>query len=92
MVVEQWDKATIELLDKNFTDANWIRALSLKGLTCVHEALVELDGPLSRLPDMVKRSMRLIAIARAKLQKDGVADLVVTKLEDLCVDLIKETA
>ncbi len=36
--------------------------------------------------------MRLTSVAKAKLRKDGVAALVETKLEDLCVDLIKETA
>jgi hypothetical protein len=41
MAVERWDKATIQLLDKNITDSNRIPALSLKGSTCVHEALVE---------------------------------------------------
>jgi hypothetical protein len=41
---------------------------------------------------MVKCSMRLISVAKAKLRKDGVAALVEIKLEDLCVDLIKETA
>ncbi len=70
-------------------------------MTCIHEALVELDdrqcdllavGPLSRLLDMVKRSMRLIYVARAKLQEDGVADLVEIELEDCRMDLIKETS
>ncbi len=36
--------------------------------------------------------MRLIAVAQAKLREDEVADLVETELEDICVDLIKETA
>ncbi len=43
MVTEHWDKVTIQLLDKNITDANGIRVLSLKGSTCIHEALVELN-------------------------------------------------
>ncbi len=36
--------------------------------------------------------MRLIALARANLQKNRVADLVKTELEDFCMDLIKQTA
>ena len=42
------------------------------------------------MPNMVKRSVRLIAVIRAKLQKDRVGNLIEAQLEDLGVNPLDE--
>ncbi len=42
------------------------------------------------MPNMVQRSVRLIAVIRAKLQKDRVGNLIEAQLEDLGVNPLDE--
>ena len=42
------------------------------------------------MPNMVKRSVRLIAVIRAKLQKDRVGNLIEAQLEDRGVNPLDE--
>jgi len=96
---KRWHEAMIQMLDEPITDTDRVSALGLERVGGSHQTLIELDhrqgdecavGPSRSLMNVLEGSVGLIAVPQAQLPKDGMTDLLVTKLQNLSVDVLPD--